>query len=77
MVAFLKFGYALFPVGTSEFSEVAGSALAALGLVRFVPAVKVPVALLLLGHAEAVAALVIVFLTGAIICNGRNGYCSV
>lgn len=67
MVAFLKFGYALFAVGTSELGEVAGSTLAILSLVRFVATVKVPVALLFLGHAEAVAAFMIFFLTGAII----------
>ena len=67
MVAFLKFGYALFAVGTSELGEVAGSTLAILSLVRFVATVKVPVALLFLGHAEAVAAFMILLLTGAII----------
>ena len=69
MVAFLKFGYALFAVGTSEFGEVAGSTLAILSLVRFVATVKVPIALLFLGNAEAVAAFMILFLTGAIIWN--------
>ena len=66
MVAFLKFCYALLPVGTSELGEVAGRTRAP-GFVRFVAAVKVPVALLILGHAEAIAALMILTLACTII----------
>jgi hypothetical protein len=66
MVAFLKFRYAFLPVGTSELGEVAGRTVAP-GLVRFVAAVKVPIALFILGNAEAVAALVILTLACSII----------
>lgn len=68
VVAFLKFGDAFLAVGTSELGEVAGSAWT-IGLVRFVAAVEVAIALLLLGHAKAVAALDILALAGAIIAT--------